>query len=113
MVVGFIEGHPIISIPTPHADEHPGLAQFSGASIVPMLRFYSFSFRCFVIMCLAFILILRPYFKFIGIHGKNAPAVFQKKVGTIKWDFRSMPDENHWSKFAEMPFILDSLETIF
>lgn len=129
MVVGFIEGHPLISIPNPHqaGDDHPGLAQFSGASIVPMLRFYSFAFRCFVIMSLAFLLILRPYIKFIKIHGKEAPARFRKKVGKINWDYRkkrSVQDFNdrdeddndhlyNWLHLKEMIFILDAIDTLF
>lgn len=111
MVAGYIEGHPIISIPTPHSDDHPGLAQFTGNSIVPMLRFYSLAFRIFIVMSLALVLILRPFFKFIGIHGLNSPAVFQKKVGHINWDFRSS-SENNWTLSDDAMLILKSIEEL-
>ncbi|CAL8082165.1 unnamed protein product [Orchesella dallaii] len=114
MVAGVVDGHPVLSIPAPHPDDHPGLAQFTGASIVPMLRFYSFSFRTFIIMSLAFVLILRPYIKFIKIHGKDAPAAFQKKLGKVKWDFRSLQDSgDDWIDMRKLIIVLDAIETMF
>jgi len=113
MVVGAVDGHPIISIPQPHPDDHPGLAQFTGASIVPMLRFYSFAYRVFIVMSLAFVLILRPFLKYIKIHGSGAPAAFQKKVGLVKWDFRSLDgSDDNWINTNKILTILDAIEKV-
>jgi len=93
MVAGYIEGHPILSIPNPHEADHPGLTDFNSASIVPMLRFYSYTFRTFVFFTLALVLISKPIFKLITIYGVHAPAIFQEKIGPLNFHFRSLSSE--------------------
>ncbi len=90
MVSGYIEGHPIISIPQPHQSDHVGLAQFTSNSIIPMLRFYSATFRIFMIMSIALILMIRPIVKLIRLHGWDSPNIFQKKIGPLNFQYRQL-----------------------
>jgi hypothetical protein len=84
----YITGHPLLSIPNPHKDDHPGLAQFTTGSIIPMLRFYSLVYRVFMLMAFALICISRPMVKLIRLHGWDSPAYVRKKFGKPNWQYR-------------------------
>jgi len=105
MASGFIENHPVLSIPSPHQIDHPGLAIFSSSSIVPSLRFYSFTFRVFFLSAVMLIFITRPLMRFVREHGKNSPAVFQEQ--TTKKKGRSFQFDEEECHF--MLLVLDSI----
>ena len=88
---GSVQGHPLIEIPLPHEAEHPGLAQFTTSSIIPCLRFYSFTFRTLVLFALALLVISRPLFRLIHKYGAKAPEVFRNQTGfnSFNANFRS------------------------
>ena len=90
-----MNGHPVLSIPNPHPnDDHPGLVLFTSASIVPTLRFYSFTFRTLILLSLALVVIARPLYRMVRHYGKNAPEVFRNQTGmaTFHPNFRSNED---------------------
>jgi hypothetical protein len=91
---GYVQGHPLIEIPVPHEAEHPGLAQFTSASIIPCLRFYSFTFRILIIFALALLVISRPLFQLIRKYGLKAPEVFRNQTGlnTFHANYRANQD---------------------
>ena len=67
----------VLQIPSPHPEEHPGLALFTPYSVIPMLRFYSFTFRFFILSATALVLLFRPLWYFIRRNGRRAPAIVQ------------------------------------
>jgi len=90
-----IHGHPVISVPNPHPDaEHTGLVLFTSSSIVPVLRFYSFTFRVLIIASLALVILARPLYKIVRIYGWNAPTFFRNQTGLATFHpiFRSNQD---------------------
>lgn len=109
---GYLESRPLIPIPQPHLEDHVGLAIFSSSSIVPMLRFYSTTYRIFMLMSIAFIFILRPIAKLIRLHGWDSPTYFRKKVGALNWQYRDLkePWENYYDLVAN---ILDATQKLY
>ena len=93
-MVGVIHGHPVLSVPAPHEMDHPGLAQFTSASIIPCLRFYSFTFRTLILLALALVILARPLFRLVKVHGWNAPDAFRNQTGLVNFhaNYRSFTD---------------------
>src|SRR5690348_3844828 len=91
-VGGTVQGHPLVQIPNPHEAEHPGLAQMTSSSIIPCLRFYSFTFRVLILLGLALIVISAPLFRLVRVYGWKAPEVFRNQTGlaTFNSNFRSL-----------------------
>jgi hypothetical protein len=91
-----IDGRPVISVPVPHGVDHPGLAQFTSSSIIPCLRFYSFTFRTFILLAWALVIIARPLFRLVKRYGWDAPEAFRNQTGmnTFHPNFRSADPEN-------------------
>lgn len=100
-----LNGRPVLSVPNPHPDvDHPGLVLFTSASIVPALRFYSFTFRFLILISLALVVIARPLWLLIKRYGVTAPEVFRNQTGlaTFRPSYRS--NEEALSIFQESIF---------